>query len=62
MKLGSARQTDWHRFVERSGLAGSVPHNYKDIIEAVTSFADPLLTGKKRVGRWSSSKREWRDS
>ncbi|MGH3481373.1 MAG: nucleotidyl transferase AbiEii/AbiGii toxin family protein [Nocardioidaceae bacterium] len=58
--LASARQGDWERFVNRSGLADEVPASFADTIAAVVDFADPILTGDVTSGEWDAVTRAWR--
>ena len=58
-RLGPTRQADWGRFVERSGLGGSVPASYEDVIDAVASFADPILSGEIIDAHWNAAQRKW---
>jgi hypothetical protein len=57
--LGTLRQADWSRFVERSGLSDAVPASLADVIDAVANFADPILTGEVVDGGWNPAARHW---
>jgi hypothetical protein len=57
--LGTMRQTEWSRFVDRSGLAEAVPANLGDVIDAVADFADPILAGDVLTGEWDPAARRW---
>lgn len=57
--LGTLRQSDWSRFVARSGLADAVPASFADVIDAVADFADPILTGEVVDGGWDPPARRW---
>lgn len=57
--LASSRQSDWERFVRRSGLAGAVPDDYARVISAVADFADPILTDDISSGEWNPATRTW---
>ena len=56
--LASARQSDWERFVTRTGV--DAPATYAEAIERVAEFADPILTGEVSAGRWDPVERAWR--
>lgn len=58
--LGTARQSDWARFVQRSGLAHEVPAEYAEVIAAIADFADPILGGERTAGEWDPGARAWR--
>jgi len=58
--LANLRQVDWQRFVARAGLAGEVPASYAEAIEAISAFADPILSGNLTEGRWDPRRRRWR--
>lgn len=60
VRLASARQVDWERFVTRSGLEGEVPATYEETIGAVVRFADPILAGEVTTGDWDPVARAWR--
>jgi hypothetical protein len=60
VELAATRQSDWERFVDRSGLADVLPRDYAEAISAVAAFADPILTGEVTSGRWYPSADEWR--
>ena len=60
VELAPTRQSDWERFVDRSGLADGLPRDYAEAISAVAAFADPILTGEVTSGRWYPSADEWR--
>lgn len=57
--LAASRQSDWKRFVRRSGLAGAVPENYAETIGVVADFADPILTSDVSFGEWNPVARTW---
>jgi len=57
--LGRARQGAWERFLDRSGLTGSLPEDFEEAIEALVRFADPILTGSVTAGRWLPSDQTW---
>lgn len=50
--LGSARQSDWERFIARNGLADELPYSYEEVIAYIVSFADPILTESITSGSW----------
>ena len=56
--LGSARQSDWQRFVSRTGI--DAPATYAEAIERLADFADPILTGEVSAGRWDPVELAWR--
>ena len=58
--LASARQADWQRFVNRSGLVDEVPADYAETIGHVVDFADPVLGGEVTTGEWDPVTRAWR--
>jgi hypothetical protein len=45
--------------VVRSGLADEVPASYAATIDAVASFADPILSGAISDGAWDPATRRW---
>ncbi len=57
--LTSSRQSEWERFVNRSGLGGEVPADYAETIAAVAAFADPILSGYAQSGAWDPAARAW---
>jgi hypothetical protein len=57
--LGRSRQSAWERFLDRSGLVGTLPETFEDAIEEVIRFADPILTGAVTAGRWLPSDQTW---
>lgn len=57
--LATARQADWARFVERSGLEHNRPASYAEAIKAVATFADPVLTGEIATGSWHPEVASW---
>jgi predicted nucleotidyltransferase component of viral defense system len=57
--LGTARQSDWTRFVRRSGLDTAVPTTYQAAIDAIADFADPLLTGEVSAAVWHPLSGRW---
>lgn len=59
VELGRLRQSDWSRFIERSGLSEAVPASLADVIDAVAHFADPILTGEVIDGDWNPATRRW---
>jgi nucleotidyltransferase AbiEii toxin of type IV toxin-antitoxin system len=56
--LASTRQPDWERFVSRTGV--DAPATYAEAIERVAEFADPILAGDVRAGRWDPVEQTWR--
>lgn len=60
VQLGSARQDDWTRFVERAGLADELPATYAEVIDAIARFADPVLTDEVTTGAWDPAATTWR--
>ena len=58
--LGGERQAAWARFVETSGLAGSLPASYAAAIGLVAQFADPILSDSIAVARWLPAVGAWR--
>jgi len=60
VNLAASRQSDWHRFVSRSGLVDDVPAVYAETISAVADFADPILSGEATTGEWDPITRTWR--
>jgi len=58
--LATMRQSDWSRFLARSGLEDSAPPSFAEAIEAVADFADPILKGDVTSGRWDPVARRWR--
>jgi len=58
-RLGDARQAAWTALLARSGLVGSLPASYVEAIQAVASFADPVLTGGVEVGSWDPDDLRW---
>lgn len=59
VELGRLRQADWLRFRERSGLSSELPKSMADVIDAVSRFVDPILTGEFVDGIWNPSTRRW---
>lgn len=57
--LAMARQADWARFVERSGLESELPASYAEAIDAIAAFADPVLTGQIERGSWHPELTSW---
>ena len=62
VELAPTRQSDWERFVDRSGLADVLPREHAEAISTVAAFADPILTGEVTSGRWYPSVAEWRSA
>ncbi len=58
--LGEDRANDWTRFTVRSGLQHRVPMTYAEAITVVAAFADPILNGAVRAGRWDTTTADWR--
>ncbi len=58
--LPDDRQASWTAFRERAGLDTVTPDSFRDAVNAVTAFADPILSGR-RQGRWEPRSRELRD-
>ncbi|HEX4213591.1 MAG TPA: nucleotidyl transferase AbiEii/AbiGii toxin family protein [Candidatus Dormibacteraeota bacterium] len=58
--LGPGRQRFWSAYLERSGLAGELPHSYSEGIGEVMRFADPLLNGEVVHSIWDPIARTWR--
>lgn len=59
VQLGTGRQRDWARFVERAGLVDEVLESYVELIDAVALFADPILTSDVTSGRWDPQRWTW---
>ncbi len=59
VSLAQQRQADWARFVDKSGLVGQAPELYSDAINAVVSFADPILDGSLMSGTWQAARKRW---
>lgn len=57
--LGSDRQADWERFVNRAGLASNLPASYSEAIALVAAFADPILSGDVQSGTWAPARWSW---
>lgn len=58
--LPDDRQEPWRAFRNRAGLETVTPESFRDVVDAVKAFADPILSGR-RLGRWEPRSREWRD-
>lgn len=57
--MATARQTDWARFLARSGLDESAPASFAEAIEAIADFADPVLAGQVVSRAWDPVERRW---
>lgn len=57
--LASLRQVDWTRYLDRSGLSGSVPDSFAATIDDIIAFADPILAGELAAGGWNPMHRRW---
>jgi len=57
--LAEIRQTDWHRYIRRTGLDDQVPAGYADTIADIAAFADPILTRVVTSGHWNPVSRKW---
>ena len=58
--LGGERQADWERFINRAGLADTLPTSYSGVIEAIAEFADSIFAGSARGRSWDPGSRTWR--
>jgi hypothetical protein len=56
--LPEDRQEPWSAFRERAGLENVTPDSFRDVVDAVAAFADPILSGR-REGRWEPRAQEW---
>ena len=56
--LAQARWAAWHR---RQQLAATAPENFTDILTAVTTFADPAITGHTKTLIWKPDTLTWQD-
>jgi hypothetical protein len=57
---GLARSA-WRTWRRREQTADVVPDDFADVLEAVTRFADPILTGEVAEGAWLPAERVWRE-
>jgi hypothetical protein len=61
-ELVSLRSGSYRTWRQRQGPdASAYPADLQAVIDEVTSFADPLLTGATRGHRWDGSSRRWLD-
>ena len=58
--LGSRRQRNWTRFLERAGLDTVIPDDYEVAIEQIIAFAENVLLGTLHDVVWDPTERTWR--
>jgi len=51
-------QSRWFAWRARHDLTERLPETFQDVLDAVTSFADPVLT-TNRSGEWDPARRAW---
>jgi predicted nucleotidyltransferase component of viral defense system len=56
--LPTDRQRDWRAFLERSGLP-EMPAGFREAVEEVQVFVDPVLRNDPDLVRWNPSAGEW---
>lgn len=56
---GQMRQSAWSDFVDRAGLAGTVPEQLEGVVRGVAAFADPILSGEVTNAAWNPSSGTW---
>jgi len=56
--LPTARQQDWRAFLERSRLT-TMPESFKEAVEEVRAFVDPVLRNDQGLVRWTPSAGDW---
>jgi predicted nucleotidyltransferase component of viral defense system len=57
--LPVARQRDWRAFLDRSGLP-AMPASFKEAVEGVRAFVDPVLRNDLGLFLWDPSTGEWK--
>jgi predicted nucleotidyltransferase component of viral defense system len=59
--LPELRQEPWTAHRTRAGLDTVTPESFREVVDAVIAFADPILAGR-RTGIWDPRSQEWCDS
>ncbi len=57
--LPSARQRSWTAFVNRAGLAATLPDSFEEAVQQVSEFVDPILRDDASAERWNPITRTW---
>jgi hypothetical protein len=57
--LGERRQANWQTFINSAGLGGSLPDSFREAIDRVVEFADPVVSDASAGQRWDHASRVW---
>ena len=57
--LPTARQRSWSAFVDRAGLAATLPDSFGEAVRQVFEFVDPALRDDASAERWNPTTRTW---
>ena len=52
-------QNQWFAWRSRHDLTDRLPESFQDVLDAVTAFADPVLTTTLTVAAWDPATRAW---
>jgi hypothetical protein len=52
-------QSKWFAWRSRHDLTDRLPGPFQDVLDAVTAFADPILTNTLTVFEWDPATRSW---
>ena len=52
-------QNQWFAWRLRHDLTDRLPESFQDVLDAVTAFADPVLTTTLTVADWDPATRAW---
>jgi hypothetical protein len=55
-----ATQSRWAAWLRKQDLPDDVSAQFEEVLAAVVSFADPVLTGDITSGTWNPTDRSWR--
>lgn len=57
--LPARRQASWERWRDRAGMEDELPKELEGVVDAVSAFIDPILSGSIVEGTWDPARREW---
>jgi hypothetical protein len=56
---GRIGQGQWSAWLRRQQMAGRLPDQFREVVAAVTTFADPAITGSSAGRQWLPRSAEW---
>jgi predicted nucleotidyltransferase component of viral defense system len=56
---GRIGQGQWSAWLRRQQMVGRLPDQFNDVVAAVTTFADPAITGTSAGRQWLPATAEW---